>query len=407
MIEYWKPQAPFEKPDQVFDLKPKDLYEFRKTKTRVLSLEFSPDWERFVTVTADSKITIFQFTTGKKHRQYDESIRTAKEMQEFGTIVHRPDDVEFRRRIELEADVDMANTKPTTLNSPNAIFDESGNFVIYGSLLGIKVVNLVTNACPLLLGKDENIRFCKVALYQGRPGGKGVLTASMVASGNDIIEKQLVKDPILFATGFSRNRFYLFSRRSGTDDTKSLIANRDVFNETIIQPKIMTDLPTKPAYSATTKVTLHTSMGDISIQLFPEYAPLAVENFVTHCRNGYYDRLTFHRVVKGFMIQGGDPEGNGTGGESIWGGTFKDEFTPHLRHDQPFTVSMANAGKNTNGSQFFITTEKTPWLDDKHTVFGRAVSGFEVVKNIEALATDKSDRPLEPPCIDSVTVADF
>jgi peptidylprolyl isomerase domain and WD repeat-containing protein 1 len=100
-----------------------------------------------------------------------------------------------------------------------------------------------------------------------------------------------------------------------------------------------------------------------------------MENFLGHCQSGYYDNVLFHRVIAGFMIQTGDPLGDGTGGESIWGNEFDDEILSQLRHDRPFTVSMANAGPNTNGSQFFITTVATPWLDGKHTVFGRVVKG--------------------------------
>ena len=99
-----------------------------------------------------------------------------------------------------------------------------------------------------------------------------------------------------------------------------------------------------------TQVMIQTSMGDVSIKLFPEDAPKTVENFVTHAKNGYFDNLTFHRVIKNFMIQTGDPKGDGTGGESIWGGEFEDEIKPHLKHDRPFTMSMANAGPATNGS---------------------------------------------------------
>ena len=102
-------------------------------------------------------------------------------------------------------------------------------------------------------------------------------------------------------------------------------------------------------------VTLHTSLGDITIQLYLNECPKTCENFVTHCRDGYFNGLLFHRVIKGFMIQTGDPLGDGTGGESIWGNEFEDEFHPTLKHDRPYTVSMANAGPNTNGSQFFVT----------------------------------------------------
>jgi peptidylprolyl isomerase domain and WD repeat-containing protein 1 len=104
--------------------------------------------------------------------------------------------------------------------------------------------------------------------------------------------------------------------------------------------------------------------------------------------------MIFHRVIKGFMIQTGDPTGTGSGGESIWGGEFEDEFSPLLKHDVPFTVSMANCGPNTNGSQFFITTVPCPWLDGKHTVFGRAFRGTDTVQTIENVKCDKNDKPL-------------
>jgi peptidylprolyl isomerase domain and WD repeat-containing protein 1 len=130
------------------------------------------------------------------------------------------------------------------------------------------------------------------------------------------------------------------------------------------------------------------------VKLFPDETPKTCENFTTHAKNGYYDGLLFHRVIKGFMLQTGDPLGDGTGGVSIWGGEFEDEITRDLRHDRPYTVSMANAGPNTNGSQFFITTVATPWLDGKHTVFGRVVKGADVVHSIEKLKTDKGDKPL-------------
>ncbi len=117
-------------------------------------------------------------------------------------------------------------------------------------------------------------------------------------------------------------------------------------------------------------VVMKTTMGDIKIRMFPEQAPKTVENFVTHARNGYYDGIIFHRVIKDFMIQGGDPTGTGRGGESIWGGSFADEFTSELMNIRG-SLSMANAGRNTNGSQFFIVQAKdgTPWLNGRHTVF--------------------------------------
>lgn len=179
----------------------------------------------------------------------------------------------------------------------------------------------------------------------------------------------------------------------------------------------------KPAANETTAV-MHTNMGDIAIRLFPEHAPKAVENFTTHAKNGYYDGIVFHRVIKDFMIQGGDPTATGCGGESIWGQNFKDEFTPEL-HNLRGALSMANAGPGTNGSQFFIVQANsvhpnfisqmkelpdyfpaeaveayaevggTPHLDYHHTVFGQVYEGMDVVDAIASVATNHSDKPLE------------
>jgi len=122
--------------------------------------------------------------------------------------------------------------------------------------------------------------------------------------------------------------------------------------------------------------TLTTELGDVVVELYADRAPTTVNNFVVLARDGYYDGTTFHRVIKGFMVQGGDPTGTGRGGP---GYTFADEFHPELRHDGPGVLSMANAGPNTNGSQFFITHTATPHLDDRHAVFGRVTDGMDVV----------------------------
>ena len=186
--------------------------------------------------------------------------------------------------------------------------------------------------------------------------------------------------------------------------------------------------------SGDTVAVMHTNMGDITIKLFPEYAPKTVENFVTHAKNGYYNGLIFHRVIKDFMIQGGDPTGTGMGGESIWGASFEDEFTPVL-HNLRGALSMANAGPNTNGSQFFIVEasevpqgmieqmkeledegfpkeiteayEKmggTPWLDFRHSVFGQVVEGMETVEKIAAVKVGPADKPLFDVTIDSLEI---
>ena len=180
------------------------------------------------------------------------------------------------------------------------------------------------------------------------------------------------------------------------------------------------------------KATIKTNHGDIVIQLFPEEAPMTVENFVRLAQKGYYDGVTFHRVISDFMIQGGDPVGTGAGGQSIWGHNFEDEFSNELFNLRG-ALSMANAGPNTNGSQFFIVQNKnmpkrfiqqlrdaqypeevvkaykqggTPWLDHRHTVFGHVTEGMDVVDKIAKVAKDGNDKPLEDVVITTVEIAD-
>ena len=141
-------------------------------------------------------------------------------------------------------------------------------------------------------------------------------------------------------------------------------------------------------------VVLETNQGNIEIKLKVDVAPKACENFVKLAEKGYYNGLIFHRVIKGFMIQGGDPTGTGMGGESIWGKPFEDEVSPVAKFDGPGILAMANAGPNTNGSQFFITCAKTPWLNMRHTIFGEVVSGLEIVQKIENTPVNAEDRPI-------------
>jgi len=141
-------------------------------------------------------------------------------------------------------------------------------------------------------------------------------------------------------------------------------------------------------------VVLETNVGKIELKMYPKAAPLAVENFVTHVKNGYYNGHIFHRVIKGFMIQGGDPTGTGTGGTSIWKKEFKNEYSPNLTFNKPFLLAMANHGPNTNGSQFFITTVPTPHLNGGYTIFGEVIKGQKAVKKIENVSTAPGDRPM-------------
>ncbi len=150
---------------------------------------------------------------------------------------------------------------------------------------------------------------------------------------------------------------------------------------------------------------IKTNMGTIEIQLFSEVAPKAVENFEGLAKKGYYDGVTFHRVIDNFMIQGGDPTGTGRGGESIWGKPFEDEFSPDYTFDKPGILAMANAGPGTNGSQFFITLVPTPWLNNHHTIFGKVIKGMDVVQAIGKVEITKPyDKPVKDVVMEKVTV---
>ena len=147
------------------------------------------------------------------------------------------------------------------------------------------------------------------------------------------------------------------------------------------------------------QVLLQTTAGELTLELFPKVAPKAVENFLRLVNTGYYNGIGFHRIIKGFMIQGGDPSGTGRGGSSIWNKPFEDEIALGYTFDRGGVLAMANAGANTNGSQFFITTAKAPWLNGKHTIFGEVKSGFETLNALESIPTDSNNRPQETPSI--------
>ena len=162
---------------------------------------------------------------------------------------------------------------------------------------------------------------------------------------------------------------------------------------------------TKKESKEMTVAVINTNMGKIEIELFADKTPKTVENFVGLAEKGYYKGVIFHRVIDKFMIQGGDPTGTGRGGDSIWGKPFEDEIVKSLVFDKPGYLAMANAGPNTNGSQFFITVVPTSWLNGKHTIFGQVIDGMEVVNAISKVQTSKPDnKPLKDVVIESVTI---
>ncbi|GBG25429.1 Peptidyl-prolyl cis-trans isomerase CYP71 [Hondaea fermentalgiana] len=398
-----------------------DLFELNKRKTFALGASASADGKLLALSCANGEVIVFRFATGKLKLVITESLARKDLDDGAAGAAQGIDPVDFGRRVAIERK--YAAKAATGAAPPSvALFDEAGAFLVLPTMEGIKLINVETGATTRVLGRLESSeRFAGIALYQGVPDRNYQMQRALHGADTSALKNKSsanaanAVDPIIVSAAFDKQRFYLFTRRepAADDDAPShSSAGRDVFNEKPINLLGGSgaggdrDAGLQVTQVLARSATIHTSMGDLVAELFPDVAPLTVENFSTHAKRGYYDNLTFHRIIKDFMIQGGDPKGNGTGGESIWGGTFADEFdTKRLRHDRPFTLSMANAGPSTNGSQFFITTKETPWLDGKHTIFGRVVKGMDVAREIESVKVDRNDKPLIPVKILSISVA--
>lgn len=406
MIEYWrgsKGDYDFPKNQVAFETKlDTDLYEFAKNKTYPLCLTVSPDGKFLASYSEDKKMRVFRFVLGKLYCVIDESLHHYIGRQQDKQMMPS---MEFNRKVSTEKDLE----KSDFYRHNNIVFDRSSNFILYPTLIGIKLVNLYTNKSVLVVGRGENLRFINVTLCQyGEGTSQNTLAPSvnMQVSENPAINKDnMLPDPTLLCSAYRKNRFYLFTRRSGHGHGDH--SDRDVFNEKPSHEDRIAVTEENTAPKLYESATLHTTVGDIVVTLFPRECPKTVENFCGLAKNGYYSGCIFHRVIKQFMVQTGDPTGIGTGGESLWGDEFEDEFHPKLRHDRPYTLSMANAGPGTNGSQFFITVVPASWLDNKHTVFGRVNKGMEVAQSISNVKTHpKTDKPYDEISIISVTVRD-
>ncbi|CAG7834170.1 unnamed protein product [Allacma fusca] len=344
-------------------------------------LTISPNGVNFAGLTSDRRVCVFKFGTGKLIRVFDENLSNILELQQKKQLIPS---MEFGRRMAVERDLE----KSEMLKMSNLTFDESSNFLLYPTVIGVKIVNIVTNRMVRLIAKPENLRILQIAVFQGKSRKTtAAVTAELEAADNPTLDN-VQSDPTLFCTAYKKNRFYMFTTRDA-DDPKN--TGQRMYETAVI----------------------HTTKGDIHVKFFGKECPKSVENFCVHAKNGYFNGHIFHRVIKQFMIQTGDPTGIGTGGESIWGGEFEDEFNPALKHDRPYTLSMANAGPNTNGSQFFITLVPTffitlvptPWLDNKHTVFGRVTRGMESVQHISMVKTNpKTDKPYDDVSIINVSL---
>lgn len=386
MIEYWSPDESSSSLGVSFEMKTStDLYALAKKKTRCLALAVSNDGHSFAMWCSDRLVRVFDYRTGKLTSVYDEQFDSYQAHQENSNSTLRLERYEFQKRMEKERALEEHDYQGCLA------FDESNKLLVYSSYVGIKVVSLESGLLVRLLGKNEGERFLKMSVFQGAP----MRNTSGRAGAGGTSSQESSTDPSIFVSSFNNHRFYIFTKRlpAEVESEHSRYGLRDTHNDKPVREEkaqIKAQLDRKLAKSA----IIHTTMGDIHVRLFPAECPKTVENFTVLSLNGYYDLTIFHRVVKNFMIQAGDPEGDGTGGKSIWGDEFEDEFHPNLKHDRPFVLSMANAGPDTNGSQFFITTIACSWLDGRHTVFGRVYRGMDVVKSIEGVPCDRTEKPM-------------
>ena len=362
-----------------------DLFKLynKDKKNNILSLSLSPKNNYFGLYTKSKIIYIFDFLTAKI----------------LYTIPDKCELTESKNEL-IEKDIDKYLD---TLYQPNIQFDESEKYIYYPSKEGIKLLQLLNNNKTdliYIIGKKEKLRFINICLFQGESlKNKNSLIQTNLNSNISFHEEKIL-DPLLFACAYRNNRFYIFTKKEPDNKLK-----RDIINEDIDELKNKNSNKNKKQENneLPEKAVIETSKGEIFVKLFYKECPKTVKNFVTLAKRGYYDGLIFHRIIKNFMIQTGDPKGNGTGGESIYGNPFKDEFNANLLHEE-FTLSMANAGPDTNGSQFFITTVPCHWLDGKHTVFGRVYEGKDVVKLIEEEECDRNNKPLNDVIMNTVKV---
>lgn len=368
-----------------------DLYVMVESMAHGLQVSWSHNAQYTAIFCSDRNIRIFDSFTGKLFVQYDESSDFyLNSKKSSNSAINEFDSMSLQKRVKQEKEMEKEFDKSPGMPLSNIEFDETDTFIYYPSIIGVKLVHLQSGKLIKVLGDQETERFIHVSLMQGKALRN---TSGIIGSGGDSSQGEKIHDPCLLAIAYKKSRFFIFSQREPEEELKISTVKRDIYNEKPTKQEIQ-ETNEEDRKQLPTQAIIDTSLGEIHLRLYPNECPKTVKNFVSLAENNFYNHLIFHRVIKGFMIQTGCPNGNGTGGTSIWGCDFEDEFSSHLKHDIPYTVSMANRGPNTNGSQFFITTAPASWLDNKHTVFGRVFKGIDTVQSIESVECDHKDKPL-------------
>ena len=368
-----------------------DLYALIKKKTYAIDIAISEStkgqggYGHFAVYSSDRKIRLFSFNDCKLVCIYDERSKVYDKLLASNSSAMGIDAIEYGKRAALEREMEDAyllsggvSTNPSTKQSLSTVtpasdgsyhqslhitFDNTGKYLLLPTIVGIKVINIQTHRVVATVGKGDSsaLRFLHLCLCPGdakinqqmqlaRMGG----SSAAIKHGNN----GEPNDSLLIALAYGKRRFYTFSHHdplfaNGGEPDEQVILARDILNEAPDASDLMeashlrsNDDGADAKLTTASKAILQTTHGDITIKLFPKETPRTIQNFVGHAQSGYYDNVIFHRIISGFMLQTGDPLGDGTGGESIWGGEFEDEIRRDLRHDRPFTVSMANAGES-------------------------------------------------------------
>ena len=407
VLEVWSPFASAVE-DSALPFQTKlatDLYALIKKRTYAIDIAVS-EFGHFAIYSSDRKIRLFSLKNCKLVCIYDERSKVYDELLHKsggGSTFMGMDAIEYGKRAALEREMEDAYLlsggvilhpssssnkqqqsrmaiSTLTLTSEGThhqhlhlSFDNTGKYLLLPTIVGVKVIDIQTHRVVATIGKADasSLRFLHVCLCPGDANMDQQLQLARMGGSSAAIKHDgdvVPNDSLLIAIAYGKRRFFAFSHHDPLDssnneepDEQTILA-RDILNEAPDASDLLeashlgrsNNDPTSVNAQLTTatQAILRTTHGDIRIKLFPKETPKTIQNFIGHAQSGYYDNIIFHRIIPGFMVQTGDPLGDGTGGESIWGGEFEDEIKRELRHDRPFTVSMANAGPNTNGMCF-------------------------------------------------------